>query len=101
MKYITIDTKWAQLEPSGSTLLGLDDNRLCQWDIVISGAWSGILPQPTPLCCIGPRGISSQGAPTFSVLNIRLHSKTSMRQAKTAFPGLGSPMSMFPMMASG
>ncbi|KAF2321183.1 hypothetical protein GH714_035026 [Hevea brasiliensis] len=33
MRDITNDTKGSQLDPSESTFLGLDDNRLCQWDI--------------------------------------------------------------------
>ncbi|CAI9769937.1 unnamed protein product [Fraxinus pennsylvanica] len=33
MKDITSDAKGSQLDPSESTFLGLDDNRLCQWDM--------------------------------------------------------------------
>ncbi|KAJ7966628.1 protein CYPRO4 [Quillaja saponaria] len=33
MRDITNDSKGAQLDPSGSTFLGLDDNRLCRWDM--------------------------------------------------------------------
>jgi VID27 C-terminal WD40-like domain len=33
MRDITNDSKGAQLDPSESTFLGLDDNRLCRWDM--------------------------------------------------------------------
>jgi hypothetical protein len=33
MRDIANDSKGAELEPSGSTFLGLDDNRLCRWDM--------------------------------------------------------------------
>ncbi|RVW40526.1 Protein CYPRO4 [Vitis vinifera] len=33
MRDITNDSKGAQMDPSGSTFLGLDDNRLCRWDM--------------------------------------------------------------------
>ncbi|KAJ0985057.1 hypothetical protein J5N97_003413 [Dioscorea zingiberensis] len=33
MRDITNDGKGAQLDPSESTFLGLDDNRLCRWDM--------------------------------------------------------------------
>ncbi|KAI4336974.1 hypothetical protein L6164_015439 [Bauhinia variegata] len=33
MRDIINDSKGAQLDPSGSTFLGLDDNRICRWDM--------------------------------------------------------------------
>ncbi|KAL5081226.1 hypothetical protein RYX36_009647 [Vicia faba] len=33
MRDITNDSKSSQLHTSGSTFLGLDDNRLCMWDM--------------------------------------------------------------------
>lgn len=107
MRDITNDTKGAQLDPSGSTFLGLDDNRLCQWDMRdrrgmvqnIASANSPVLhwtqghqfSRGTNFQCFASTG---DGSIVVGSLDgkIRLYSKTSMRQAKTAFPGLGSPI---------
>ncbi|KAJ8450808.1 hypothetical protein Cgig2_032433 [Carnegiea gigantea] len=107
MRDITNDTKGAQLDPSGSTFLGLDDNRLCQWDMRdrrgmvqnIASANSPVLhwtqghqfSRGTNFQCFATTG---DGSIVVGSLDgkIRLYSKTSMRQAKTAFPGLGSPI---------
>ncbi|XP_022746226.1 protein CYPRO4 [Durio zibethinus] len=107
MRDITNDTKGSQLDPSESTFLGLDDNRLCQWDMRdrkgmvrnISTSDSPVLhwtqghqfSRGTNFQCFASTG---DGSIVVGSLDgkIRLYSKTSMRQAKTAFPGLGSPI---------
>lgn len=107
MRDITNDTKGSQLDPSESTFLGLDDNRLCQWDMrdrkgmvqSIAAANSPVLywnqghqfSRGTNFQCFATTG---DGSIVVGSLDgkIRLYSKTSMRQAKTAFPGLGSPI---------
>nr|AAQ90244.1 DEM2 [Solanum lycopersicum] len=107
MKDITNDTKGSQLDPSESTLLGLDDNRLCQWDMrdkkgivqTLANTSSPVLnwtqghqfSRGTNFQCFATTG---DGSIVVGSLDgkIRLYSKTSMRQAKTAFPGLGSPI---------
>ncbi|XVE49190.1 hypothetical protein DITRI_Ditri01bG0062600 [Diplodiscus trichospermus] len=104
---ITNDTKGSQLDPSESTFLGLDDNRLCQWDMrdrkgmvqKIATSDSPVLhwtqghqfSRGTNFQCFASTG---DGSIVVGSLDgkIRLYSKTSMRQAKTAFPGLGSPI---------
>lgn len=107
MRDISNDTKGSQLDPSGSTFLGLDDNRLCQWDMRdkrgmvqnIAGTDSPVLhwsqghqfSRGTNFQCFATTG---DGSIVVGSLDgkIRLYSRTSMRQAKTAFPGLGSPI---------
>ncbi|CAH2053324.1 unnamed protein product [Thlaspi arvense] len=104
MRDITNDTKGSQLDPSESTFLGLDDNRLCQWDMrdrrgIVQNIESPILEwtqghqfsRGTNFQCFATTG---DGSIVVGSLDgkIRLYSKTSMRQAKTAFPGLGSPI---------
>ncbi|KAF5745626.1 protein CYPRO4 [Tripterygium wilfordii] len=107
MKDITNDTKGSQLDPSESTFLGLDDNRLCQWDMrdrrgIVQNIASSNSPvlhwnqghqfsRGTNFQCFASTG---DGSIVIGSLDgkIRLYSKTSMRQAKTAFPGLGSPI---------
>ncbi|KAG6652270.1 hypothetical protein CIPAW_06G172600 [Carya illinoinensis] len=107
MRDITNDTKGSQLDPSESTFLGLDDNRLCQWDMRdrrgmvqnIAMANSPVLhwtqghqfSRGTNFQCFATTG---DGSIVVGSLDgkIRLYSKSSMRQAKTAFPGLGSPV---------
>lgn len=107
MRDITNDTKGSQLDPSESTFLGLDDNRLCQWDMRDrSGIVQNIVKGDSPVLhwtqghqfsrgtnfqCFASTG---DGSIVVGSLDgkIRLYSKTSMRQAKTAFPGLGSPI---------
>ncbi|GAB4829509.1 Protein cypro4 [Ancistrocladus abbreviatus] len=107
MRDITNDSKGAQLDPSGSTFLGLDDNRLCRWDmrdrngIVQNLATAGTpvlnwtqghqFSRGTNFQCFATTG---DGSIVVGSLDgkIRLYSTNSMRQAKTAFPGLGSPI---------
>ncbi|KAK9942109.1 hypothetical protein M0R45_007797 [Rubus argutus] len=107
MRDITNDTKGSQLDPSESTFLGLDDNRLCQWDMrdrrgIVQNIASSNSPvllwsqghqfsRGTNFQCFASTG---DGSIVIGSLDgkIRLYSKTSMRQAKTAFPGLGSPI---------
>ncbi|XVF45147.1 hypothetical protein PTKIN_Ptkin02bG0181700 [Pterospermum kingtungense] len=107
MRDITNDTKGSQLDPSESTFLGLDDNRLCQWDMrdrkgmvqniatsdspVLNWTQGHQFSRGTNFQCFASTG---DGSIVVGSLDgkIRLYSKTSMRQAKTAFPGLGSPI---------
>ena len=107
MRDIANDSKGSQLDPSQSTFLGLDDNRLCQWDMRekrgmvqnIATASSPVLhwtqghqfSRGTNFQCFATAG---DGSIVVGSLDgkIRLYSRTSMRQAKTAFPGLGSPI---------
>ncbi|GAU42201.1 hypothetical protein TSUD_305460 [Trifolium subterraneum] len=111
MKDITNDSKGSQLDPSGSTFLGLDDNRLCRWDMrdrhgivqdladsrsdmstpVLNWAQGHQFSRGTNFQCFATTG---DGSVVVGSLDgkIRLYSINSMRQAKTAFPGLGSPV---------
>lgn len=107
MRDITNDSKGAQMDPSGSTFLGLDDNRLCRWDMRDrKGMVQNIVNESTPVLnwtqghqfsrgtnfqCFATTG---DGSIVVGSLDgkIRLYSISSMRQAKTAFPGLGSPI---------
>ncbi|PKI33558.1 hypothetical protein CRG98_046114 [Punica granatum] len=107
MRDITNDTKGSQLDPSESTFLGLDDNRLCQWDMRdrrgivqnIANSNSPVLhwtqghqfSRGTNFQCFATTGDGSIVVGSIDG-KVRLYSKTSMRQAKTAFPGLGSPI---------
>ncbi|OIV96384.1 hypothetical protein TanjilG_09811 [Lupinus angustifolius] len=108
MRDIHNDSKGAQLDPSGSTFLGLDDNRLCRWDMrdrhgivqdlagscntpVLDWAQGHQFSRGTNFQCFATTG---DGSIVVGSLDgkIRLYSINSMRQAKTAFPGLGSPI---------
>ncbi|KAK1309542.1 Protein CYPRO4 [Acorus calamus] len=104
MTDITNDSKGAQLDPSESTFLGLDDNRLCRWDMrdrhgIVQDLMSPVLnwtqghqfSRGTNFQCFASTG---DGSIVVGSLDgkIRLYSKSSMRMAKTAFPGLGSPV---------
>nr|GMC81040.1 protein CYPRO4 [Ipomoea batatas] len=107
MRDISNDTKGSQLDPSASTFLGLDDNRLCQWDMrdkkgmvqTLANTSSPVLhwtqghqfSRGTNFQCFATTGDGSIVVGSRDG-KIRLYSKTSMRQAKTAFPGLGSPI---------
>ncbi|XP_010270005.1 PREDICTED: protein CYPRO4 [Nelumbo nucifera] len=107
MRDITNDSKGAQLDPSESTFLGLDDNRLCRWDMrdrkgmvqnlatsstpVLHWAQGHQFSRGTNFQCFATTGDGSIVVGSFDG-KIRLYSQTSMRQAKTAFPGLGSPI---------
>ncbi|XP_022884806.1 protein CYPRO4 [Olea europaea var. sylvestris] len=107
MRDITNESKGAQMDPSGSTFLGLDDSRLCRWDMRDrNGMVQNIANESTPVLnwtqghqfsrgtnfeCFATTG---DGSIVVGSLDgkIRLYSISSMRQAKTAFPGLGSPI---------
>jgi WD40 repeat protein len=108
MRDIANDSKGAELEPSGSTFLGLDDNRLCRWDMrdargrvqtIGSSSESPVLhwlqghqfSRGTNFQCFASTGDGSIVVGSVDG-KIRLYSKSSMRMAKTAFPGLGSPI---------
>ncbi|KAM0943358.1 putative transcription factor WD40-like family [Dioscorea sansibarensis] len=108
MRDITNDSKGAQLDPSESTFLGLDDNRLCRWDMrdprgivqnlansmespVLQWTQGHQFSRGTDFQCFASTGDGSIVVGSFDG-KIRLYSKSSMRMAKTAFPGLGSPM---------
>ncbi|KAK3028280.1 hypothetical protein RJ639_037457, partial [Escallonia herrerae] len=107
MRDVTNDSKGAQMDPSGSTFLGLDDNRLCRWDMrdrygmvqnladantpVLNWTQGHQFSRGTNFQCFATAG---DGSIVVGSLDgkIRLYSNNSMRQAKTAFPGLGSPI---------
>ncbi|GMP44005.1 hypothetical protein CsSME_00013137 [Camellia sinensis var. sinensis] len=107
MRDITNDSKGAQMDPSGSTFLGLDDNRLCRWDMrdrngmvqnlatasapVLNWTQGHQFSRGTNFQCFATTG---DGSIVVGSLDgkIRLYSNNSMRQAKTGFPGLGSPI---------
>ncbi|KAJ8618999.1 hypothetical protein MRB53_015185 [Persea americana] len=107
MRDITNDSKGSQLDPSESTFLGLDDNRLCRWDMrdqkgmvqklatadtpVLQWTQGHQFSRGTNFQCFATTG---DGSIVVGSLDgkIRLYSTTSMRTAKTAFPGLGSPI---------
>ncbi|KAL3505196.1 hypothetical protein ACH5RR_035037 [Cinchona calisaya] len=107
MRDITNDSKGAQMDPTGSTFLGLDDNRLCRWDMRDrNGIVQNLANESTPVLnwtqghqfsrgtnfqCFATTG---DGSIVVGSLDgkMRLYSINSMRQAKTAFPGLGSPI---------
>lgn len=106
MRDVTNDSKGAQIE-QGSTFLGLDDNRLCRWDMrdrhgmvqdlteantpVLNWAQGHQFSRGTNFQCFATTG---DGSIVVGSLDgkIRLYSNSSMRQAKTAFPGLGMPI---------
>ncbi|CAH8384587.1 unnamed protein product [Eruca vesicaria subsp. sativa] len=107
MSDITNDGKGAQLDPSASTFLGLDNNRLCRWDMrdrygmvqdlatantpVLNWAQGHQFSRGTNFECFATTG---DGSIVVGSLDgkIRLYSSNTMRQAKTAFPGLGAPV---------
>eukprot|EP01018_Ginkgo_biloba_P034348 Gb_00905 [translate_table: standard] len=104
MRDVTNDSKGAQLDASESTFLGLDDNRLCRWDMrdrhgivqqlagpVLNWADGHQFSRGTNFQCFATTG---DGCVVVGSIDgkIRLYGKTSMRMAKTAFPGLGSPI---------
>ncbi|ERN06708.1 protein CYPRO4 [Amborella trichopoda] len=104
MRDITNDSKGAQLDPSESTFLGLDDNRLCRWDMrdrkgmvqqlntpVLQWTEGHQFSRGTNFQCFATTGDGSIVVGSTDG-KIRLYSTTSMRMAKTAFPGLGSPI---------
>lgn len=105
MRDVTNDSKGAQMFSGGSTFLGLDDNRLCRWDMRDS---QGVVQQlASPAALTWTEGHQFSRGTNFSCFatagdgsvvvgskdgKVRLYGITSMRMAKTAFPGLGSPI---------
>ncbi|KAJ8459232.1 hypothetical protein OPV22_032158 [Ensete ventricosum] len=108
MQDIANDSKGAQLDPSESTFLGLDDNTLCRWDMrdqrgivqsiatemespVLQWTQGHHFSKGTNFKCFATTG---DGSIVVGSVNgkIRLYSGGSLRVAKTAFPGLGSPI---------
>ncbi|RZR83456.1 hypothetical protein BHM03_00010076 [Ensete ventricosum] len=108
MQDIANDSKGAQLDPSESTFLGLDDNTLCRWDLrdqrgivqsiatemespVLQWTQGHHFSRGTNFKCFATTG---DGSIVVGSVNgkIRLYSGGSLRVAKTAFPGLGSPI---------
>ncbi|KAK8919147.1 Protein CYPRO4 [Platanthera zijinensis] len=108
MRDIANDSKGAQLDPSESTFLGLDDNRLCRWDMRerrgMVQTIGNSMESPVLHWEQGHQFSRGTNFQTFASTGdgsivvgsldgrIRLYSKSSMRMAKTAFPGLGSPI---------
>ncbi|KAF2556780.1 hypothetical protein F2Q68_00018358 [Brassica cretica] len=110
MSDITNDGKGAQLDPSGSTFLGLDRNRLCRWDMrdpygvvqglatannappVLTWAQGHQFSRGTDFSCFATTGDGSLVAGSFDG-QIRLYTKGgTLKKAMTAFPGLGAPV---------
>lgn len=104
IKDVTNESKGAQLDSSGSTFLGLDDNRLCRWDMrdrhgivqqlaspVLDWAEGHQFSRGTNFNCFATTGDGSIVVGSRDG-KIRLYGINSMRMAKTAFPGLGSPI---------
>lgn len=102
MKDIASTSKESQLDPGEFSFLGLDDNRLCRWDMreksgivqespVLSWAEGHQFSRGTNFSCFAATG---DGAIAVGSRDgkVRLYSTTTMRVAKTAFPGLGSPI---------
>ena len=101
---VTNDTKASQLDASASTFLGLDTNRLVRWDMrdrygIVQEIDSPVLnwteghnfSRGTNFQCFASAGDGSVVVGSKDG-KVRLYGTTSMRQAKTAFPGLGSPI---------
>lgn len=101
---VTNDSKSSQLDSSASTFLGLDNNRLVRWDMrdrygVVQDISSPVLnwseghqfSRGTNFQCFATTGDGSIVVGSKDG-KVRLYGITSMRQAKTAFPGLGSPI---------
>lgn len=105
---VTGDSKGAQLDPDRFTFLGLDDNRLCRWDMRDKNGMvqqlASTMNSPaltwdeghqfsrgTNFTCFATTG---EGCIAVGSRDgkVRLYSTTSMRQAKTSFPGFGVPI---------
>lgn len=104
MRDITNDSKGSQMDASLSTFMGLDDNRLVRWDMrdrngvvqdisspVLNWAEGHQFARGTNFQCFATTGDGSVVVGSRDG-KVRLYGSTSMRQAKTAFPGLGSPI---------
>jgi len=97
------EDKAAQLD-SRDTFLGLDNNRLCRWDMRMAGGIAQELSSPTLGWAGGKdysRGTNFQCMATTgegdvaigsSDGKVRLYTGTSLTRAKYSFPGLGSPI---------
>lgn len=103
---VTNDTKSSQLDSASSTFLGLDTNRLVRWDMrdrhgIVQEVASPVLnwtqghqfARGTNFQCFATTGDGSIVVGSKDG-KVRLYSTSSMRQAKTAFPGLGSPITL-------
>lgn len=102
MAEITPETRGAQLE-SRHTFLGLDANRLARWDMRTGGGVVEASPvvaftgdgkdyaRGTNLTCMATSG-DGYCAVGSKDGQIRLYSDKSLKQAKTAIPGLGQPV---------
>ncbi|GAX80725.1 hypothetical protein CEUSTIGMA_g8160.t1 [Chlamydomonas eustigma] len=101
IKDITHDSKTGQMEET-STFLGLDNNRLCRWDLrdakgkvaespVVNYQEGKDYSRGTNFNCMATSGdgfvvIGSQDG------QVRLYSNTSLTMAKTSIPSMGSPI---------
>eukprot|EP00898_Chlorokybus_atmophyticus_P008096 jgi/Chlat1/8288/Chrsp78S07705 len=104
MRDIQSDTKSAQLEER-DTFLGLDDNRLARWDMrdakgmvqqlnstpVLGYAGGHDFSRGTNFRCMATTGDGSVAVGSEDG-KIRLYNDRTLSRAKTAFPGLGAPM---------
>jgi hypothetical protein len=103
---IAHDNKAAQLDDNVNTLLGLDANRLCKWDMrdprgVVQEAgaaspivqWTGgkDFARGTNFTCMATSGTGHVVVGSRDG-KIRLYSSKTLTQAKTSIPGLGKPI---------
>eukprot|EP00775_Hariotina_reticulata_P006643 gene6643-6868_t len=103
---IAHDRKAAQLEDNVNTMLGLDNNRLCRWDMrdprgVVQEAgdaspivqWTGgkDFARGTNFSCMATSG-SGHVVVGSKDGKIRFYSNKTLTQAKTSIPGLGKPI---------
>ena len=102
MRDISCDAKDSQLG-EGATFMGLDDNRLCRWDMRAASGVVQTLSSPAVLSYAGGHDFARGTGFTCMATTgegdvvvggadgrIRLYSDSSLRQAKTSFPGIGS-----------
>ena len=101
---ITVDCKEAQLT-AGSTFMGLDDNRLCRWDmraregavqamaspVALSYAAGKDYARGTGFTCMATTG-SGDVVVGGRDGKVRLFAGGTLTQAKTSFPGIGAPI---------
>ncbi len=104
MRDIVCDTKAAQLEHNTSTFMGLDDNRLVRWDIRARSGAVQDLASPTLGYAGGHDFARGTGFRCMATTGdgdvvvggadgkVRLYADSTLRQAKTSFPGLGAPI---------
>ncbi|GLJ47128.1 hypothetical protein SUGI_0995070 [Cryptomeria japonica] len=104
MRDVANNNKGAQLDASESTFLGLDDNRLCRWDMRVKYGNVQDIDSPVLNWTEGHQFSRGTNFQCFATTGdgcvvvgsadgkIRLYGTRSMRMAKTAFPGLGSPV---------